>query len=130
MASRRFQSVGAEFFEVGHTRNLCDQRFSILAPHLSRSPILETPEDFMKVMREKLKPPEGRELTAEKIETGHNWTELFGELGITISGLATTHLQPVVNHAWRVIRRADMADYKHGDDAAWEIEIPSAAQLL
>lgn len=40
-----FRSVQYNFFGVGHTHFIVDQRFSTVATSLSRRPILETPED-------------------------------------------------------------------------------------
>ena len=54
----------------------------------------------------------------------HDWKEFFKPLGIAISGVVSTHNDPVVNHAWRIIRRGDLVDYSKAGEDGWNIETP------
>jgi len=116
-------SISNHFFTVGHTHNLVDQRFSILGTSLSNSPVLETPTDFLRVIKQHLKPGRHRTLVHTEVLDGiYNWKQFWEPLGISIAGVAPTHWDPIVNHVWRVVRRGDLVQYEKKDD--WEIVVP------
>lgn len=126
VCTNKFESVTNDFFEVGHTHNVCDQRFSVLAPRLSRSPVLECPEEFADVIRNQVEPTSGRELLVEIIEGAHNWNAHFENVNVSIAGLTTTQKESQVNHSWRIVRRVDVDLYHKASSKDWEVEVPEA----
>ena len=117
----RAESVSNQFFEVGHTHNGVDQRFSVIGGHLVRHDCLETPADFLKVIQA-IKPVAKRRVITERLEGVHDWKEFFSPLGMNISGITTNKNDPVVNHVWRTVRRGDLDDYNKV--GTWAIETP------
>lgn len=127
VCTNKFESVTNDFFEVGHTHNVCDQRFSVLAPRLSRSPVLECPEEFADVIRNQVEPTGGRELLVEIIEGAHNWNAYFENMNVSIAGLTTTQKERQVNHSWRIVRRVDVDLYHKASSKDWAVdEVPEA----
>ena len=99
----KFETVQEEFFQVGHTHNEQDQRFSSVATLLSRARTLESPEDFKDYILKHVQPPCGRALHVEVLNGTWDFQKWFEELGCVWSGLTSTHLEPEVNHVWRFV---------------------------
>ncbi len=55
----------------------------------------------MQVILDRIHPTQGREIHVEKIDAIYNWTEWFSAVGLEMSGIASTHLEPEANHCWR-----------------------------
>lgn len=119
-------SCSNEFFQVGHTHNLVDQRFSIINPALKRTKCLETPDDFLDLILSSITPTGNREIHVEKIDAVHNWADWFGEIEATLSGITITQREHDVTHSWRVVRRSDLPLYKlkYGSTDSVRIELP------
>ena len=128
IASRRLRSVDTQFFIVGHTHNICDQRFSVIAPILASAHVLQSPDEFLDRIAAKVKPTGGRDLHVEKLDVVYDWTEFFEPLGINISGLVSTHDSPVTNHSWRLVRRGDLEMYRKDPGQCWDVQIPQVPQ--
>ena len=94
---------GPLFPRKGHTHYKMDGRFSVVATTLSKEPRLETPEDFMQVIDEKVGRSGNRELFVEKIDGSYDWKTFFNHLGMQIQGIvpAPTARQLDVCHSWR-----------------------------
>jgi hypothetical protein len=106
VSSNKFESVELQFLQVGHTHNEQDQRFSTVATVLSRAPVLETPSDFAKWIRENVKPLKGLDLHVEVLDGTFDFQAWFAVLGIKIGGLASTHWEPDANHVWNFPQRS------------------------
>lgn len=124
VASGRADSVSNHFFIVGHTHNRVDQRFSVIGGALKKSPQLQTPQDFLDVIKNELKAGRNAKIHTEHIDAVHDWKAFFQPLGITISGIVSTATDPVVNHAWRLVRRGDLVDYSKAGQDGWAVEVP------
>jgi hypothetical protein len=61
------RSISTEFFTVGHTHNLVDQRFACVGKILSQSPVLQAPSDFLSAIENQLAPTSGRDLHVEML---------------------------------------------------------------
>ena len=66
------------------------------------------PQDFVRIVKEKVKPVRKRELVAEHLPGSLNWKEYFAQYGLYIAGLVPNpHAHEMnVNHCWRFIRRS------------------------
>lgn len=93
-----------------------------MGPCLKTTEAIEDPEGFKDVLEAAYKPSKGRKAHFEIIHGTWDWNEYFSHLNINISGLVTNKDEPVVNHAWRVIRRGDMVNYADGSDH-WTVEV-------
>jgi hypothetical protein len=60
VAAGRFKSVSFHFHRCGHTHGPLDQRFSLLATALARGRTLQTPEDFLACIRQRVFPARNR----------------------------------------------------------------------
>ena len=56
MAKGCFRTVGNNFFKVGHTHNIVDQRWSEVNPTLKTGGTLEDPRAFRECIQEKVTP--------------------------------------------------------------------------
>jgi hypothetical protein len=93
----------------------------------------------MQVILDKVHPTQGREIHVEKIDAIYNWTEWFSAVGLEMSGIASTHLEPEANHCWRwgntsgdrsclprrIIRRGDLPGYVEccEEDVGWNVVV-------
>ena len=130
VATGRFASCSNSFFEVGHTHNVVDQRFSSVTRLLRRCQSLQTPGAFAAEIQQKLQPTCNREVVVEQLPGAHAWHEFFDHLGVGVSGLTSTAVQPHANHCWRVVRRADLHVFRKSSGADWEVEVPEAHASL
>ena len=121
VASGKCQSVGDEYFEVGHTHCRVDQRFSCINSSLSASDVLQDPTDFMAVAAN-IDPMPGHVVHVEKIDTMLDFNEWFKQLGVEISGLTSHQFAPITCHSWRFVRRCDLSTYEQTEQ--WEITVP------
>lgn len=128
VASGKFVSCSDDFFEVGHTHNGVDQRFSTICKLLSRMATIETPSAFMDAVRSRLPPQGGREVHVEILAGTHDWGAFFSVLGVKVSGLTSTHLQRSSNHSWRICRRQDLPMFNKLRPSDWELEVPKVLQ--
>ena len=124
VAKGKARSICNEFFMVGHMHNIVDQRFSIVGTALREAPILQTPEEFLETITDKVKPGLGREVRTEMMLGVHDWKAFFAHLELHVGGLTSTFEGEETCHAWRVIRRSDLPTYTKSDDSTWEIEVP------
>jgi hypothetical protein len=113
-----------EFFVVGHTHNVVDQRFSVVGPVLKAAQVLETPSDFMNLIKERVRPGICRDLQVEIMQATHDWKAFFEHLGVAISGLTSTFQGEEVCHVWRCVRRVDISRYSKAVEAEWNITVP------
>ena len=104
-------SITNPFFRVGHTHNDIDEKFKKAARSLSSASTLETPDCFMKRLSSNVHPSRNCRLHVERLHALYDFKSFFARLEIAVSGLTPHHLEPHVNHSWRFIRRADLADY-------------------
>ena len=128
VSSNKFESVELQFLQVGHTHNEQDQRFSTVATVLSRAPVLETPSDFAKWIRENVKPLKGLDLHVEVLDGTFDFQAWFAVLGIKIGGLASTHWEPDTNHVWNFSQRSlvgnCVADDIECHHSGWASDVP------
>ena len=91
--------------QVGHTHNELDQLFSGVSGVLASAPALEDPYEFKSWMVENVKPQRGRKLVVEVLGGTWDFQKWLNPLNLQISGLASTHKNPSVNHVWRIVPR-------------------------
>jgi hypothetical protein len=92
VAAGKARTVTTDYFQVGHTHGLVDQRFSIVASKLSSAAVLETPADFITRIQDTVVPTGFRSLHVEQVDAVYDWDKYFSPLGLHISGLCSTHL--------------------------------------
>ena len=85
-----YEVLSWTFFQTGHSHGLPDQRFSELRGLLFAADVLETPEDFLDVVR-KVVPRQKRDLSAQHCGAISNFHEFFKPLPFTVHGHTTTH---------------------------------------
>ena len=112
---------------VGHTHNSLDQRFSVLATILRRSPLLETPQDFVHRIKTHLEPCRGRTLLVQEFDGAWNWKEFFECLELDFSAIAASPTNPDVCHSKRFVARRDLPRMML---PGWEIKVPSCMAHL
>ena len=103
-----FRSVQDGQGQVGHTHNKLDQRFSVVAAILKGCQVLQTPEDFLHAISQKVHPPGGRRLVVTKLDACYDWRPFFDPLAINVTGIAASVPNPDVCHCKRFILRADL----------------------
>ena len=81
-----------------------------MASILNRAPVLEDPDDFAGWIRANVKPVMGRLLHVEVLLSTYDWQGWFRSVGVQISGLAATHLEPETCHHWRFAQRHKLRD--------------------
>ena len=128
VATGRFASCSNSFFEVGHTHNVVDQRFSSITRLLRRCQSLQTPGAFADEVQRQLQPTCNREVVVEQLPGAHAWHEFFDHLGVGVSGLTSTALQPHANRCLRLVRRGDLHVFRKSSEADWEVEVPEASR--
>ena len=106
----KFEIADVEYMKTGHTHNEQDQRFSTVASILNRAPVLEDPEEFAEWIRAHVKPVAGRMLHVEVLQSTLDFQRWFLSVGVQISGLAATHLEPDTCHHWRFAQRHKLSD--------------------
>ena len=109
LSQGHFDSIQFEYMMTGHTKNELDQRFSAVASILKRAHTLEDPAQFRDYLVQRLPPVHGSSLHVELLESTYDWQTWFGDLELSLSGLASTHLEPDTNHVWRMVLRQNAA---------------------
>ncbi len=150
VATGKFVSVTINYFRVGHTHSLVDQRLGVLVGKLARAAVLQNPQDsalwvpqrvwgargngkgtrglprrpkeFKEYLEQHCKGAGGRQAKVEIINGLYNFVDHFDNMGIKVSGLAATHWEPATNHSWRIMRRVDLPKLDQLDLAA---QVPS-----
>ncbi|CAJ1328903.1 unnamed protein product [Effrenium voratum] len=117
----RFRSVTHIFGQVGHTHGPVDQRLSVAVAAFQAMDVIQTPEDFVQCVLEKVKPARGRQLAAELLQGYLNWKEYYEQYGLSVGGLVPNAHRPddSVNHCWRFIRRSDLPLYDAQSGESW-----------
>ncbi|CAJ1432458.1 unnamed protein product [Effrenium voratum] len=117
----RFRSVTHIFGQVGHTHGPVDQRLSVAVAAFQAMDVIQTPEDFVQCVLEKVKPARGRQLAAELLQGSLNWKEYYEQYGLSVGGLVPNAHRPddSVNHCWRFIRRSDLPLYDAQSGESW-----------
>ena len=100
-----FDEASKEGLQVGHTHNEIDQRFSTTTTVLMAAPTLEDPTEFADWVRDNVKPPQGRTIHVELLNSTFDWQQWLFRLNVHIHGLTPTTLNPEFNHVWHFIRR-------------------------
>ena len=80
VARNMFEAAEVQFLQTGHTHNEQDQRFSSVWALLQRAPVLEDPYEFADWMRANIKPPRGRALHVEVMESTWDFQSWFFQL--------------------------------------------------
>ena len=106
VATKRFTSAQLSCLMKGHTHLDQDQRFSDVGAKISSSQILECPQDFVEVIKEKVKGSKGRLVHAETVGGTHFWSDWFENLGVDVHG----HTGPDAPHVFRFVRCCDLLD--------------------
>lgn len=106
VSSKRFESCEVQYFQVGHTHNEQDQRFSSIATVLARAPSLEDAKEFRDYIQTNVRPVRGRAMHVELLEETYDFQKWISGAGVQVSGLAATHLEPNTCHLWRFIPRS------------------------
>ena len=132
---RTWDSASPSFYIVGHTHCEVDQRFPSVITALCRESVLETPEegsaackqvlsvlcvgactlsctrmqDFAQRVRDHVQPARGRELVVEVCTGFHAWDDFMAPLDVAMGGLTIQVAGESVNHAFRLLRREDLA---------------------
>ena len=100
-----FDEASKEGLQVGHTHNEIDQRFSTVTTVLMAAPTLETPLEFADWIVDIVRPPQGRTIHVELLNSTFDWQQWLFRLNVHINGLTPTTLLPEFNHVWHFIRR-------------------------
>ena len=77
---------------------------------------------FAEQIRQHVAPAGGRKLVVELASGWHDWTTHLSTLGISLTGLAITKPNECVNHAFRFVRREDMAKMRGFEKWGQELE--------
>ena len=120
-AKGNFQSVQDNQAEVGHTHDKLDQRFSVVATILSRSMVLETPEDFLQQVKMHIQPAGNKRLVADYFPGSWDWQAFFEPAGIEFHGIAASQSTPDVCHCKRFVNRNQLAQMQL---EGWSIHEP------
>ena len=79
-----------------------------MAADISRAPILEDPEEFKAWIIDHVTPCGGRELSVEILQGTYDFKSWLPKLDVHIVGLASTRLELMANHVWRIVSRHSM----------------------
>ena len=101
VARNVFRSAQDSQCEKGHTHDSLDQRFSVVATILSRSIVLETPDDFIRQVRSLVDPAGKRQLIVDRLVSTWNWQGHFSGLDFDVTGVAATASMPDTSHCKR-----------------------------
>ena len=115
-AIEAFEATQTSRFQVDHTHNEMDQRFSSLATILASAPSLEDPSDFKDWILKHLKPVLGRTLHVEVLDVTFDFKLFFSGLGMQFHGLTTSASEPHANHCWKFCQR-DAVDRAFGAES-------------
>jgi hypothetical protein len=81
--------VSDDFFKVGHTHNRTDQRFSVIGSKLKKCQTLQTPYDFLSLIKKELPTEAGREVITEELHGAYDFQSYFdtGESFQAVGGM-------------------------------------------
>ena len=121
LAHDQFESTACTFYKKGHTQNDCHKGFNDVAEILSAARTLETIDDFMALLAEKMVPRRGRQLHVEKIDATYDWKSYLMWLNVSMKGLAKTADCRDVVHSFRFVKRRDLELYQQ--KCVWDVNV-------
>ena len=109
--------------QVGHTHNGTDQRFGTMSSIISRNKILQSPEEFMAVVRDHMHGVRNRKLCLRRIHSTWDFQKFMLPMNTGLVGLNPTMNMPWVAHCFRFVRRQDLELYQHNNaNQSWAID--------
>ncbi|CAK8991031.1 unnamed protein product [Durusdinium trenchii] len=118
--TNRFRSVTHIFGQVGHTHGPIDQRLGQAAATFSKQACIESPEDFVDLLKNQFSPIRNRTLKVELLPGSLDMKKYLSQYTVEIGGLVTSHHDPAdANHCWRFIRRSDLPVYDDQTGESW-----------
>ena len=123
MASKGFQKASQDFQRVSNGRR---RYYSFSWPF---NCCTCTHQAFMNKTLEHVAPSKNRSLHVEKVDVAYDWKTYFQPLQFEVAGLTPTHLQPDVNHCWRIVRRCDLPRYTASSEcqSSWAVHVGNKA---
>ena len=122
LAHRHFNSTEMSQFRPGHSHGRIDQTFTVLGTALNKQNVLQTPDDFQRVMEATRGKSGSRPMRVVQVGAVYDWKEYFASLGIKSSSHTQT---PAMNrenkeacHVFRFFRRDCMHNLPGGLGAA------------
>ena len=114
MAWKQFKSTEMTQFRPGHSHGRIDQAFSIIGTALNKQAVLETPDDFKRVIETSRKKPGKCCAGIRVVQVGavYNWDEYFECLGVGVhnhtqnQGMTTRNEEAC--HVFRFFQRAEL----------------------
>ena len=83
--------------------------------------VLQTPDDFVNTIRQKLMPIRGRPVFADILPGTWDWEQFFEDLGLNVTGIAASHAHPRVCFSKRFLQLRDLPKLNL---PGWELEVP------
>ncbi len=83
-----FSSTAWQGMMVGHTHIDQDQRFSVCGASLAWEKVLQTPDDFVRAIQQRVAPARGRTQIVERYCASREWSSFLGGLHLDFHGHA------------------------------------------
>ena len=83
--------------------------------------MLQSPDDFVVIIRQGLKPIRGRHVFADILHGTWDWQQFFEDLGFNASGIAASYHHPIVCFSKRFLQYRDLPKLHL---PGWELEVP------
>ena len=111
--------------EPGHSHDPQDQRFSIIAAKLAQCKVLQSPDDFVWIIRRGLNPIRGRPVFADILHGTWDWQQFFEDLGFNASHIAASYHHPNVCFSKRFLQFRELPKLNL---LGWELEVPPCSK--
>ena len=109
MAHKRFNSSEMTQFRPGHSHGRIDQTFSVLGTALNKQTVLQTPDDFQRVMEATRGRSALRPIRVVQLGALYDWEAYFAPLGVAPHSHVQAPAMKLENkeacHVFRFIRR-------------------------